>query len=98
GQGGKAVLHVDGKSFAEGRIERTIPIRIALDEGLDVGEDTGTPVVRTYDVPARFTGTIERVVIELKDLGPAPNQDARPGATDSQSGTRGGRPSRSPRS
>jgi hypothetical protein len=37
-----------------------------LDEGLDVGEDTGTPVTLSYDVPFQFTGKIEKVTIHLK--------------------------------
>jgi arylsulfatase len=36
---------VDGKQVAQGKIERTIPIRFSLDETLDAGEETGTPVV-----------------------------------------------------
>ena len=66
GKGGKATLEVDGKPVAEGRIERTIPIRVTLDESLDVGEDTGTPVTTSYDVPFRFEGTVDRVVIDLE--------------------------------
>jgi len=66
GKGGKATLTVDGRPVAEGRIERTIPIRVTLDEALDVGADTGTPVTTSYDVPFRFEGDIDRVVIELE--------------------------------
>ena len=66
GKGGAGTLTVDGRQVAQGRIERTIPIRISLDEGLDVGEDTGTPVVISYDVPFKFTGEIEKVTIDLK--------------------------------
>ena len=33
----------------------------------DVGEDTGTPVKETYDVPFKFTGQIEKVVVNLSD-------------------------------
>ncbi len=66
GKGGTATLTVDGKPVAEGRIERTIPIRVTLDEGLDVGEDTGTPVTTSYDVPFRFEGNVDRVVIDLE--------------------------------
>lgn len=66
GKGGTATLEVDGKPVAEGRIERTIPIRVTLDESLDVGEDTGTPVTTSYDVPFRFEGTVDRVVIDLE--------------------------------
>jgi arylsulfatase len=66
GKGGTATLAVDGKEVAKGRIEKTIPIRISLDEGLDVGEDTGTPVDLSYDVPFKFTGKIDKVTVELK--------------------------------
>ena len=66
GRGGTATLSVDGKPVAEGRIERTVPIRVSLDEGLDVGEDTGTPVNLGYDVPFRFSGEIRKVTIDLK--------------------------------
>ena len=66
GKGGTATLAVDGRAVAKGRIERTVPIRISLDEGLDVGEDTGTPVSLSYDVPFRFTGKIDKVTIDLK--------------------------------
>jgi arylsulfatase len=66
GKGGTGTLSVDGEQVAQGRIERTIPIRITLDETLDVGEDTGTPVSRDYDVPFRFTGELQQVTIELR--------------------------------
>jgi arylsulfatase len=66
GKGGTATLSVDGKEAAKGRIEKTIPIRVTLDEGFDVGEDTGTPVNLSYDVPFAFTGKIEKVTIDLK--------------------------------
>jgi arylsulfatase len=66
GKGGTAMLSVDGQEVAKGRIEKTNPIRISLDEGLDIGEDTGTPVNLNYDVPFKFTGKIEKVTIDLK--------------------------------
>jgi arylsulfatase len=69
GRGGTATLTVGGKPAAKGRIERTIPIRVSLDEGLDIGEDTGTPVALSYDVPFRFTGEIAKVNIDLGKSG-----------------------------
>jgi arylsulfatase len=66
GKGGTATLFVDGKEVTKGRIEMTVPIRVSADETLDIGEDTGTPITRDYKVPFRFTGTIEKVVIDLK--------------------------------
>lgn len=38
-------------------------VLILLDESLDVGEDTGTPVSEDYKVPFKFTG---KVVADLK--------------------------------
>lgn len=66
GKGGTATLLADRKEIAKGRIEKSIPIRVALDETLDVGEDCGTPLNRSYDVPFKFSGEIENVVVELK--------------------------------
>jgi hypothetical protein len=37
----------------------TVPLRVSADETLDIGEDTGTPIIRDYQVPFRFTGEIE---------------------------------------
>ncbi|RPD39785.1 arylsulfatase [Chitinophaga barathri] len=66
GKGGKGVLLADDQPVGEARIEKTVPNRFSLDETLDVGEDTGTPVSRDYKVPFRFTGELKKVVIELK--------------------------------
>ncbi len=63
GKGGLGTLQVDGKTVASGRIERTLPFRLALDETLDCGEDTGTPVSEDYQVPFAFTGDLKKVVI-----------------------------------
>ncbi len=65
GKGGLGTLIVDGKEVAQGRINATMPARFSLDETFDVGEDTGTPVSEDYDVPFKFTGQIEKVVIKL---------------------------------
>ncbi|MGW8324267.1 MAG: hypothetical protein ACWGNI_01095, partial [Desulfobacterales bacterium] len=59
-------LLVDGKKQASARVEKTIPLRVSLDETLDIGEDTGTPVSEDYKVPFKFMGEIEKVTISLK--------------------------------
>jgi len=71
---GKSVtgtLFVDGKQVAQVTIEHTIPIRFSLDETMDVGEDTGTPVLEEYEakMPFKFTGELKKVVIELGKSG-----------------------------
>jgi arylsulfatase len=65
GKGGTATLLVDGKPAGEGKVARTLPFRMSLDETLDCGEDTGTPVSEDYQVPFKFTGTIGKVAIRL---------------------------------
>ena len=71
GKSATGTLFVDGKQVAQGTIERTIPIRFSLDETFDVAEDTGTPVVEDYEpkMPFKFTGTLDKVVIELGKSG-----------------------------
>src|SRR5262249_42625609 len=73
GKGGTGTLSVDGKEVARGKIERTIPVRFSLDETMDVGMDTGTPVVEDYvnKMPFKFTGVLSKVVVELGKSGVA---------------------------
>lgn len=67
GTAGTLVLKLDGKEIARGRIGRTHVTWISQSEGVDVGEDTLTPVNDDYTVAdSRFTGTLEKVRIELK--------------------------------
>lgn len=65
-KGGKVQLVLDGKEIASGRVEATNPIRFSIEETLDIGEDVGTPVNSSYDVPFKFTGSINKVLIEYK--------------------------------
>jgi hypothetical protein len=67
GKGGEATLTVDGEKVASGRLDQTIPYRMSLDETLDIGEDTGTPVSEDYKVPFKFTGEIEKVTINITE-------------------------------
>ena len=54
GNGGAGNLIMDGQGVAQARINKTILIRVSLDEGLDSGEETGTPINLTYDVPSSW--------------------------------------------
>lgn len=66
GAGGTGKLFINDQQVAEGRIEKTVPYRLALDETFDVGRDTGTPVVATYQVPFAFTGNLQKITLNLK--------------------------------
>ncbi|HSY60760.1 MAG TPA: hypothetical protein VK796_02740 [Cytophaga sp.] len=67
GKGATAILLVDGKKVGEAHIPQTIGIRFSLDETFDIGEDTGTPVeFAVYDVPYRFNGKLNKVIVDLK--------------------------------
>jgi hypothetical protein len=66
GKGAVVTLSVNGKSVAQGKLSRTIPATVSIQEGFDVGEDVGSPVDFTYKPPFRFTGTIDKVTIDLK--------------------------------
>jgi arylsulfatase A-like enzyme len=67
-KGGTGVLSVDGKEFARKTVPHTIPLMMAIDETFDVGADTRTPVDDSYEIPFRFTGTIDKLTF---DLGPS---------------------------
>jgi arylsulfatase len=66
GKGGTVSVTANGKKVAGGRLERTVPVKFSICEGLDIGMDGGSPVDFTYRIPFAFTGTIDKVTIELK--------------------------------
>jgi arylsulfatase len=66
GKAAAVTMSVNGTKVAEGDIPRTIPLQISLGEGMDIGMDVGSAVDFTYRLPFAFTGTIEKVTIELK--------------------------------
>ncbi len=66
GKGGAVTLSANDVKIVEGKLPKTIPLQISLGEGLDVGEDIGSPVDFTYKLPFNFTGKIEKVCYELK--------------------------------
>ncbi len=82
GKSGTGTLSVDGKQVAQGVIARTIPVRFSLDETMDIGEDTGTPVVEDYvsKMPFAFTGTIEKIVVTLGQSGLTASTDGQAAA------------------
>ena len=63
---GVGVLSVDGRETARGDLPRMLGGLFTI-EGLDVGQDTATPVSDQYEAPFPFSGAIESVVIEVDD-------------------------------
>ena len=72
GKGGTGVLSVDGKEVASKTMPHTIPFLISFDESFDVGVDTRTGVDdNDYQVPFRFTGTLDKLTVKLDGLNAA---------------------------
>ena len=68
GLGGVVRLLVDGDVAAEGRLERTVPLVFSLDETLDVGRDSASPVSDDYTAEgSAFTGAIHQVRLEIAE-------------------------------
>jgi hypothetical protein len=53
-------MSANGKTIAEGRLARSIPVQFSLGEGLDVGMGIGSPVDFTHKLPFAFTGRIKK--------------------------------------
>jgi len=66
GKGGSGKLLVDGKTMAEGRIERTEGMIFSIDESADVGMDNATPVLEDYKAKhGVFTGKINKITVDV---------------------------------
>jgi len=66
GRPGTGTFKVDGKEVATQTVDRTIPLMLPIDETFDIGSDTGTPVDdQDYQVPFAFTGTVDKLTIEV---------------------------------
>jgi hypothetical protein len=59
------VLSVDGKELDRKTIKHTIPLLMSIDETFDVGLDTRTGVDNSYELPFKFTGTIDKLTFKL---------------------------------
>jgi len=77
-KGGVVSLFVNGTKVGQGRLTRTQPMAFSLDDAADVGMDEGTPVVEDYQPKStKFTGTIRKVVVDVKAMGAADKADAK---------------------
>jgi arylsulfatase len=66
--GGEVTLLVNDEPVARGRMDHTVPIRFSAYAGMDIGRDNGGVVDRSYEdkKPFAFTGTIKKVVFDVK--------------------------------
>jgi arylsulfatase len=79
GKGGTGVLSVDGRELDRKTIKHTVPLLMTVDENFDVGMDTGTGVDDSYELPFKFTGTIDKLTFKL---GPSQMTEADQKAVD----------------
>ena len=69
GKGGTVTIYVNGKKVASGRVDKTQPNIFSADETADIGLDNQTPVAKGVGYgpeETRFTGKIEKVVVEVE--------------------------------
>jgi arylsulfatase len=72
---GTGTLVIDGRDDGSVEIRHFTPTRFSItDEGLCCGYDMGMPVTTEYRPPFRFTGHLQRVVV---DVSGKPHVDAR---------------------
>ncbi len=72
GKGGTASILVNNKAAGSGRIPRTQGMIFSADETAGVGIDDATPVTSDYkERDNGFTGTIYKVVVDVKPIGAA---------------------------
>ena len=64
---GLGVLYVNGVTVGEGMIEHITPVTFsATRSGIRIGRDSAPGVSCRYDPPFAFTGSVEKVVVEVR--------------------------------
>jgi arylsulfatase A-like enzyme len=58
-------LYIDGKLAGQGDLPVTIPLDIGITDGLSCGRDEGSTVTTDYQAPFAFTGTLEKIVVDV---------------------------------
>jgi arylsulfatase len=76
GSGGNVTLWADDRQIGEGRLDHTCAMLFTTDAGMDMGRDNGGVVDETYEdkAPYAFTGTLRKVVFDLKPMRHADEQ------------------------
>lgn len=64
GKGAVVTLLVNDRQVGRARLERTVPMAFSFEDTFDVGEDSASPV-GDYESPFPFTGTIERINLDI---------------------------------
>ena len=76
GSGGNVTLWANGKQIGEGRLDHTCSMLFTTYAGMDMGRDNGGVVDDAYEdkAPYAFTGTLRKVVFDLKPMSQADEQ------------------------
>jgi arylsulfatase A-like enzyme len=72
----KITLLVDGKPVGEGNLPVTIPLSLGLSAGAAVGADPGSPTMPDYQPPFKFTGQVNKVLVDVTGT-PVEDYEAR---------------------
>lgn len=64
----KARVWANDEQIGEGRLDKTVPIAFTSYGGMDIGRDNGGVVDLNYEekAPYAFTGTVKKVIFDLK--------------------------------
>ena len=75
---GVVTLFVNNEAVGSGRMDHTVPIRFSAYAGMDIGRDNGGVVDLSYAdrKPFPFTGTVKKVVFDIKPHPTAADEDA----------------------
>jgi hypothetical protein len=68
GTSGMVTLWSNGKKIGEGTMPHTVPVGFSSYAGMDIGRDNGLVADLAYEnkAPYAFTGTVRKVVFDLK--------------------------------
>jgi arylsulfatase len=74
GSGGTVTLWANERQIGEGTMPHTVPVAFSSYAGMDIGRDNGLVVDLAYEdkAPYPFTGTVNKVIFDLK---PAAHED-----------------------
>ena len=69
-KGAMVSLFMNDKKAGQGHLNTTLWVgKYSADETFDIGRDSGTPASESFKGPNRFTGTIEKVVVDTQPAG-----------------------------